>query len=116
MDVGYDKHLRVKYREDEFVDAQNPNNHINGIESFWSYTKRRLQQFTGISKTQFFLFLKESEFRFNHRNESLHRLLLKLLRTSLNQARPIANLHIVRQVELATTNNEHTIVWVINSP
>lgn len=84
VDVGYDKHLRVKHGEDEFVDAENPHNHINGIESFWSYTKRRLQQFNGISKSQFHLFLKASEFRFNHRDESLHKLLLKLLRTSLN--------------------------------
>jgi transposase-like protein len=53
--------------------------HINGIESFWSYAKRRLQKFNGVPPKTFYLHLKECEYRFNHRNENLQLLLLKLL-------------------------------------
>ena len=45
------------------------NFHINGIESFWSYAKRRLAKFNGFSRQTFLLHLKECEFRFNHREE-----------------------------------------------
>ncbi len=77
VDVGYDKHFRVKHGEDEFA---NSDSHINGIESFWSYAKRRLTQFNGVPKHTFYLHLKETEFRFNHRNTNLYKVLLKHLR------------------------------------
>jgi transposase-like protein len=76
VDVGYSKHLRVNHSQDEFV---NGDSHINGIESFWSFAKRRLQKFNGVSEHTFYLHLKESEYRFNHRKENLFPLLLKLL-------------------------------------
>lgn len=76
VDVGYKKHFRVNHSADEFV---NGDSHINGIESFWSSAKRRLQKFNGVSEHTFYLHLKESEYRFNHRKENLFRLLLKLL-------------------------------------
>mgnify|MGYP003120468541 CR=1 FL=1 len=77
VDVGYDKHFRVEHQIDEFAIG---NNHINGIESFWSYAKRRHQKFNGIRKDQFLFHLKESEFRFNHRNDNLYKVMLKRLR------------------------------------
>ncbi len=55
-------------------------NHINGIESFWSYAKRRLAKFKGVPKHTFYLHLKETEFRFNHRKENPYKLLLRILR------------------------------------
>jgi len=72
---GYN-HKKVKHSEDEFV---NGDAHINGIESFWSYVKRRLVKFNGIKKAQFSNYLLESEWRFNHRKDlekSLFRLVL----------------------------------------
>lgn len=77
VDVGYDKHYRVHHGDDEFVRG---NSHINGIESFWSFAKRRLAQFNGVPKHTFLLHLKETEFRFNHRNINLYKALLTLLR------------------------------------
>lgn len=77
VDVGFDRHFRVRHSQDEFVVGAS---HINGIESFWSFAKARLQQFKGRPKHTFLLHLKESEFRFNHRSEDLDKLLLKLLR------------------------------------
>jgi len=76
VDVGYSKHLRINHSDDVFAIGDI---HINGIESFWSYAKRRLQKFNGVSTRTFYLHLKECEYRFNHRNENLQQKLLKLL-------------------------------------
>ena len=77
VDIGYEKHYRVKHGDDEFA---NDKSHINGIESFWSYSKRRLQKFHGVPQNTFYLHLKECEFRFNHRNENIYAILLKMFR------------------------------------
>ena len=77
VDLGFDKHFRVEHREDEFA---RQTNHINGIESFWSLAKRRLARFCGIPRHTFYLHLKETEFRFNHRNQDLYHVLLNFLR------------------------------------
>ncbi len=76
VDVGYSKHLRVNHSLDVFAIGDV---HINGIESFWSYAKRRLQKFNGVPSKTFYLHLKECEYRFNHRNENLQQKLLNLL-------------------------------------
>jgi transposase-like protein len=77
VDVGYPKHFRVNHGTNEF---SNTDSNINGIESFWSFSKRRLQKFNGVRKETFFLHLKECEYRFNHRNENLYYTILSLLR------------------------------------
>ena len=70
------KHYRIYHSHNEFARGKN---HINGIESFWSYCKRRLNKFNG-SRVNFILHLKESEFRFNNRQNDIYHLLLKLIR------------------------------------
>ena len=77
VDIGYKKHYRVHHGNNEFANGKK---HINGIESFWSFAKSRLLKFNGIPKTTFYLHLKESEFRFNYRNENIYLLLLKMFR------------------------------------
>jgi len=77
VDVGYPKHFRVNHGANEF---SNVDSNINGIESFWSFSKRRLQKFNGVKKETFFLHLKECEYRFNHRDENLYYSILSLLR------------------------------------
>lgn len=76
VDVGYSKHLRVNHARNEFARG---GSHVNGIESFWSFAKRHLQKFNGVSARTFYLHLKECEYRFNHRNRELSTLLLDLL-------------------------------------
>jgi len=73
---GYDHH-RIYHSHNEFARGKN---HINGIESFWSYAKRRLQKFNGIHKHLFHLHIKECEFRFNYRNANMYLSLLQELR------------------------------------
>lgn len=77
VDLGYDKHYRVNHGENEFARGRN---HINGIESFWSFAKMRLFKFRGVARSTFYLHLKECELRFNYRGEDLYRLLLKIFR------------------------------------
>ena len=73
---GYD-HYRVFHSNDEFVRGKS---HVNGIESFWSFVKRRMAKFNGLTESKFVLHLKESEFRFNNRTDNLYLVLLKLIR------------------------------------
>jgi len=76
VDVGYGKHLRVDHGRNEFARGKT---HINGIEGFWGFAKTRLTRFRGMNKTTFFLHLKESEFRFNHRQQNLYKMILKII-------------------------------------
>jgi len=64
LDVSAFKHYRVNHST-HFIDEENRQNHINGIENFWSQAKRHLRKFNGIPKAHFELYLKECEWRFN---------------------------------------------------
>ena len=68
VDVGYDRHLRIKKARPKAFSKNGV--HINGIESFWSFTKRRLAKFNGVSKN-FDLHLKESEWRWAKSHDTL---------------------------------------------
>jgi hypothetical protein len=57
--VGYSKHLKVNHCDNQFADGTN---HINGIESFWSFAKRRLQKFNRVSQKTFYPHLKKCEY------------------------------------------------------
>ena len=70
---GYD-HYRVFHSENVFARGKC---HINGIESFWSYAKRRLAKVNGIASARFVLYLKECEFRFNNSEKDLFAILCK---------------------------------------
>jgi len=54
-------------------------NHINGIEGFWSYSKERFQKYHGINMENYPLYLKEMEFRFNHRDEDIYGMLVDIV-------------------------------------
>ena len=62
---GYD-HYRVYHSKDEFVRGKS---HVNGIESFWSFAKRRMAKFNGLADEKFNFHLKECEFRWNNRDK-----------------------------------------------
>jgi transposase len=51
------------------------------IEGFWAFTRQWLKHYRGVPKMYFPLYLKEIEWRFNHRNENL----VKLIRNLLDQ-------------------------------
>ena len=76
VDVGYDKHIRIN-KQKTFAKGRA---HINGIEAFWSFTKRRLAKFNGV-KVNFPLHLKECEWRYNKPASFLAKNLLTLIKS-----------------------------------
>lgn len=77
VDVGYDKHFRVNHDDNEFFKGHGI--HVNGIENFWSFTKRRLAKFNGVKKN-FDLHLKECEWRYVRSNDILEKELINILK------------------------------------
>jgi transposase len=67
---GY-KHKRINHSK---AYSNRKGTHVNGIENFWSFSKRRLAKFNGISRETFLLHLKECEFRYNHKGAILESL------------------------------------------
>lgn len=76
---GY-HHYRIFHSKNEFARGKN---HINGIESFWSYAKRRMNKFNGIRKDKFILHLKETEYRWNTKSTNAN--MYKQLLTNFRQ-------------------------------
>ena len=74
MLCGY-RHLRLDHRK-VFATGKV---YINGLEGFWSYAKQRLAKFHGVAPRYFPRYLKEMEFRYNHRAQSLFDVLAPLL-------------------------------------
>lgn len=74
VDFGFDKHFRVNHSNG----FSSKGHHINGIEAFWSFTKRRLAKFNGVKKN-FKLHLKECEWRWNKNFDILFKELVKLV-------------------------------------
>lgn len=75
VDVGFSKHFRVN----KGYGFTKGNVHINGIEAFWSFTKRRFTKFNGV-KRNFELHLKECEWRYNKSSSQLLSELLTMIR------------------------------------
>lgn len=73
---GY-RHYRIDHGQSF---APSRRQHINGIENFWGYAKTKLKRYYGIPRSQFWLYLKEMEFRFNHRHEDLPLLIRRILK------------------------------------
>lgn len=73
---GY-AHIRIDHGK---TFAASKRRHINGIENFWGFAKTKLRRYYGVRRSPFFLYLKEMEFRFNHRKEDLGLLIEKILR------------------------------------
>jgi len=74
MFCGY-RHLKVDHQK--FFSSGRV--YINGLEGFWSWAKERLMKHHGVSKHRFPLYLKELEFRYNHRGEDLFDLIANYL-------------------------------------
>ncbi len=73
---GY-RHYRIPH---ERTFATTRRRHINGIENFWGFAKTKLRRYYGVRRSHFVLYLKEMEFRFNHRHEDLPRLIERFLK------------------------------------
>jgi len=69
-------HRTVEHQKKEYVKGKN---HINGLEGFWGYLKRKLAAKGGVQRKYLHLFLGEYIWRYNHRQmntkEKVNRLL-----------------------------------------
>lgn len=81
VDVGYDKHFRVNHSNSEFSKGRGV--HINGIESFRSFAKRRVAKFNAV-KANFEFHLKESEWRWSGKHLDLEIKLFKIMKQYKN--------------------------------
>jgi transposase len=62
-------HRIVQHGKQEYSDGKG--NHINGLEGFWGYLKRRLAAKGGIRRERLPLYLAEYVWRYNHRSLSI---------------------------------------------
>lgn len=74
MFCGY-RHLKIDHKK-RFASGKV---YINGIEGFWSFAKERLMKHHGVSKEKFPLYLKELEFRYNNRRQSIFNLVVNFI-------------------------------------
>ena len=73
-------HRTVEHSKKEYSDRKG--NHINGLEGFWGYLKRKLSAKGGIRKKKLSIYLGEYVWRYNHRKlhfKDREKLLLKLI-------------------------------------
>jgi len=71
---GY-THTSINHSE-EYMNQKGE--HLNGIERFWAFAKNRMRKFNGVPRATLPLHIKESEFRWNNR-ENLEKALKALL-------------------------------------
>jgi len=69
------RHMRIDHGK-RFVNGKV---YINGLEGFWSFAKERLMKYHGVNPKKFPLYLKEFEFRYNHRQHDLYDDLVKCI-------------------------------------
>ena len=63
------------HHENEFARGKY---HVSSIEYFWSYAKRRFSKFNRLTNDKFIVHLKESEARFNHKDDDFAAFVAKL--------------------------------------
>jgi len=73
----FGRHIKIN-KQKYLVHPQNHRTHINGVESFWAFAKERFMKYHGIKRSNFHLYLKEVEFRFNFRNADLFKSLFQV--------------------------------------
>ena len=74
----YGKHYTLQHTKEFKRKGRKRSVHINGIEGFWSFAKHALYNYRGVSQSNFPLYLKEMEYRYNHRKDNLLQLLIHL--------------------------------------
>ncbi len=91
VDLGHGRHFRFETdtagpSADSLPEAapaqERPRkgNGISGTEGFWGYAKTRLTRARGLSRSVFYLHLKECEFRFNYKDQDIYKIVLDILK------------------------------------
>lgn len=81
--LGY-VHKTVDHGKQEYVAGDV---HINGLEGFWGLSKTNMHTYKGIKKTNWLLYLKEMEFRYNYRQLSFDEMVEKIIKMVMSYKR-----------------------------
>lgn len=85
---GY-KHETIDHGNAEYFKQKGKKKiHINGIEGFWGYLKEHLLKHHGVSETNLIYYVKEQEFRFNHRHLSTDGMIVKIIKILVKSGSP----------------------------
>ena len=79
-------HRTVEHGEKEYVQKDNRKNHINGLEGFWGYLKRKLAAKGGVKRKYLSLFLGEYVWRYNYRDLETKKQVVRLLKKVVNSS------------------------------
>lgn len=79
--MGY-VHRTVEHKNKEYAKG---NNHINGLEGFWGFLKRKLASKGGVRRIYLPLFLGEYVWRYNHKKDDLKKQKERLLKLLYNK-------------------------------
>lgn len=74
-------HRTVEHGEKEYARGKN---HINGLEGFWGYLKRKLAAKGGVKRKYLPLFLGEYVWRYNYRELETKKQMIRLLKKVIN--------------------------------
>ena len=81
--LGY-MHKTVDHGKQEYVAGEV---HINGLEGFWGLSKTNMHTYKGIKKTNWLLYLKEMEFRYNYRKLNFDEMVEKIIKILMSYKR-----------------------------
>ena len=81
--LGY-VHKTVDHGKQEYVAGKV---HTNGLEGFWGLSKTNMHTYKGIKKTNWLLYLKEMEFRYNNRHSSFDEMGVKIIKILMTYRR-----------------------------
>lgn len=81
LDRTFADHQVLSHQAQEYVRGSAT---INGIEGFWAYAKERILRHHGVSADHFLFYIKEMEYRFNHRTLSQEEFVEHLLQVLLS--------------------------------
>lgn len=76
--IGGTKHFLIRQGGEEAPSGEK--HRPASADNFWSYVKTKLNRYYGVSGPHFHAYLKEMEFRYNHRKEDLRKLIRDILK------------------------------------
>ena len=76
----------VNHGQQEYVVGQW---HVNGIEGFWGLSKTNMHTYKGIRKPNWKYYLKEMEWRYNHRHKKFEQQVLGIIKLLMSKKRPV---------------------------
>jgi len=83
--LGY-IHRVVNHGQQEYVVGDW---HVNGMEGFWGLSKTNMHTYKGIRKPNWIYYLKEMEWRYNHRKQSFEQQVVEIIKLLMSKKRPI---------------------------